>query len=194
MSNFLNFRRTGAFMCAVVLIALLTACGAGKYAKSAYTGVWHPSVVTREETQFVASEILGFLEIELKADGSCSVTGTGAEETDNTWQETENGIKIVHAGGTEEFLTAEGDALVYDGEGVRITFLKESADAESAAGTADVESADFAGVENAAGSAAVEDADSAEVASTAGSADAEDTDSSGTEEGASQTSDVEGAS
>ena len=104
----------------MVLAFCLTACGGDKYADSKYVGTWNATVAVASGLEVPVDTIMDEFTIILNADGTATAKVDGDSE-DGQWEETEKGVVIDE---TAE-LTADGDKLTIEKDGVIIYFEKE---------------------------------------------------------------------
>ncbi|MGI6020897.1 MAG: hypothetical protein ACOX71_05420 [Lachnospiraceae bacterium] len=117
-------KKSFALLCTLVLIisTLLSGCGSKvDYSNSEYLGTWSAASCEYDGIELDVAEIVGTFDLELKADGSCTIT-TGDESADGKWTEVDDGV-IIDDDDEMHFISKDGQ-LFLDYDGVMIYFSR----------------------------------------------------------------------
>ena len=104
---------------------LLAGCGKTDLSESAFCGTWKAGTASYQGMKEKVSSLLGEYKINLKADGTVTVTLNDVS-AEGTWEESEQGVSI-HGGisGGMELSTTSSGNLILKQDDVKVTFHKE---------------------------------------------------------------------
>ena len=106
----------------VLTMALgMVACGGGGE-DSPYVGTWNMTKFEMSGISMTAEEAGLSFTVDIKADGSVTATTNGEDDGAGTWEETDDGITITDATGSNITAKLDGDELILNMENDGITF------------------------------------------------------------------------